>query len=160
MDASRGERRARAEHARGFLVEAVTALSRARIHNPKVRTHAVPFVMATESRLDAELVRLHNLATRLMWQNHALLPARIQAKPLGPEDEAQLAVVLAALRHKARLGKVMRYRWVAAYLAAGALGLGLGVPLTGAALLGWGVLRATWLALRSERAPLALTEAR
>lgn len=127
-----GDRAWRASQARSFLVEAVTALSRARIYNPRIRTLALPFIMATESRTDAELSRLHNIATRLLFQNHKYLPARLQAKPLAPEEEAQLAVVLAGLAHSARIARVFRHRWALAALGMAAAGPLLGAPVLGA----------------------------
>src|SRR5687767_15130634 len=53
-----GDKAGRAEQARGFLVEAVTSLSRARIYNPKIRTLALPTLLAADPGADAELRRL------------------------------------------------------------------------------------------------------
>jgi hypothetical protein len=125
-----GDRRWRAEQARGLLAEAATSLSRARIYNPRIRTLAMPFVMASEARAETELSRLHNIATRLLFQNHQHLPARLQARPLAPEDEAQLAVVVADLAPPARLAHALRHRW-----ALTALGLAVAGPMLGAPLL-------------------------
>ncbi|MCX4245581.1 hypothetical protein [Paraliomyxa miuraensis] len=128
-----GDRRWRAEQARGLLADAVISLSRARIYNPRIRTLALPLVMATEVRPEAELSRLHHIATRLLFQNHEHLPARLQAMPLGPEDEAQLAVVVRELGLAARLGQALRHRWAFAALGVTVAGPLLGAPLLGAA---------------------------
>lgn len=125
-----GDRRWRAEQARGLVAEAVRSLSRARVYEPRIRTLAMPYVMASEARPEAELSRLHHIATRLSFQNHAFLPARRQAGPLAPEDEAQLAVVVADLTPPARLAKALRHRW-----AITALGLAVAGPMLGAPLL-------------------------
>lgn len=127
-----GDAMQRIVHARGFLVEAVTALSRARLHDPRVRTHALPFLMASDARPDVELRRLHQIATRLLWQNHAYLPARLQAKPLPPEEEEALAVVFAGLARHNRIGRAMRHPWVVAGLTAAVAGPLLGAPVVGA----------------------------
>jgi hypothetical protein len=120
----------RAEQARSLLAEAATSLSRARIHEPRIRTLAMPLIMATEARPEAELSRLHHIGTRLSFQNHRFLPARRQAGPLPPEDEAQLAVVVADLTPPARLARALRHRW-----AITALGIAVVGPLVGAPLL-------------------------
>jgi len=125
-----GDRRWRAEQARSLLAEAATSLSRARVYEPRIRTFAMPFVMSSEARPEAELSRLHHLATRLSFQNHPFLPARRQASPLAPEDEAQLAVVVADLTPPARLARALRHRW-----AITALGLAVAGPMLGAPLL-------------------------
>lgn len=138
---SPGDRRWRAEHARGLLAEAARSLSRARVYNPRIRTLAMPFVMASEPRPEAELSRLFNIATRLLFQNHQYLPARLQAMPLAPEDEAQLAVVVANLALPARLGHALRHRW-----ALTALGLAVAGPMLGAPLLGATVAVGTMVA--------------
>jgi hypothetical protein len=122
----RGDKIRRAEQAREFLVEAVTELGRARIYVPKIRTHALPVVMAAEAKPEAELSRLHALATRLLWQNHAYLPARLQANPLPPEEEAQLAVMARTLARHARIGRALRHR-----SAITALGVALVAPFLG-----------------------------
>ena len=127
-----GDRRWRANQARSLIAEAVTSLSRARIYNPRIRTLALPFVMATEPRPDAELSRLNHIATRLLFQNHRHLPARLQAKPLAPEEEAQLAVVIAGLARNARIARVFRHRWALAALGMAAAGPLLGTPVIGA----------------------------
>ncbi|MBC8074285.1 MAG: hypothetical protein IAG13_38555, partial [Deltaproteobacteria bacterium] len=119
----RGDKLRRAEHARGFMVEAVTALGRARVYVPKLKTHALPVLLATERRPEAELARLHQMATRLLWQNHAYLPARSEATPLAPEDERQLAVVVAGVSRGARIDRALRYRWCG--VALGVAGMGM-----------------------------------
>lgn len=126
----RGDRRWRAEQARGLLAEAARSLSQARVYEPRIRTLAMPFVMASEARPEAELSRLHHIATRLSFQNHPFLPARQKASPLAPEDEAQLAVVVADLTPPARLAQALRNRW-----AITALGLAVAGPMLGAPLL-------------------------
>jgi hypothetical protein len=132
-DDDRGDKYLRAATARGFLAEALTALSRARIYLTGIRTHSLPVLMSTESDPDAELQRLHQIATRLLWHNHMHLPARLQADPLAPEEEAQLAVVLAGLARNARIGRALRHKWVG--LAVAVAGVG---PLVGLPLLGFG----------------------
>jgi hypothetical protein len=131
------ERSARASQrkavaARGFLVEAATALGRARIYLPTVRSYSIPVIMAVEPDIDTELGRLHQLATRMLWYNHALLPARGQARPLRPEDEAQLAVLVRDLARTARIDRALKYAWVT--IAVGLAGLTTTLGL-GAALL-------------------------
>lgn len=133
-DGDRGDRLQRVEQARGFLVEAVTALSRARLYDPRIRTHALPVLLDSATTSAAEISRLHQIATRLLWQNHAYLPARLQATPLEPEEEAQLAVVLRGLARHNRIGRVMRRRWVLVALTAAVSGPLLGAPILGAAL--------------------------
>lgn len=110
LDEDRGDKIGRAAQARGFLVEAVTALSRARIYNPRIRTLALPTLLGTERRIESELSRLHQIATRLLWQNHKYLPARLQAKPLPPEEEAALRDVFRGLARHARIGRALRHR--------------------------------------------------
>ncbi len=110
--ASVAARQRRAAQARSFLVEAARALGRARIFVPTIRGYTVPVVMAVETDLEAELGRLHQLATRMLWYNHALLPARGQGAPLRPEDEAQLAVLVRGLARTARLDRVLRHAWL------------------------------------------------
>lgn len=139
-----GDRPWRAQQVRGLVAEAVTALSRARIYNPRIRTLALPFVMATEPRIDAELSRLHNIVTRLLFQNHQHLPARLQARPLAPEEEAQLAVVLAGLARNARIAHALRHRWALAALGMAAAGPLLGAPLLGAVAAVSAVVAGLW----------------
>lgn len=116
--------------AQSLLVEAVTALGRARVYVPAVRTYAVNIVTNSEPDLDRELDRLHQLAASLLWHNHAVLPARVQGQPLAPEDEAQLALVVRELAVQAKISQALRHKW----LVAGAL-FGLLTPVLGLALL-------------------------
>lgn len=127
---STAAKRARAAQARSFLAEAVTSLSRARIHVPGIRTHALPVVMATEPNIDAELLRLHQIGTRLTWQNHRFLP-RSESMPLDPEEEAQLAVVVRGL---ARNERFSRYRYSVAALAGAIVAPFVGLPSVGIGL--------------------------
>ena len=158
-DETRGERLRRGEQARSFLVEAVTALSRARIYVPGIRTYSLPFVMAGEESPDAELARLHQIATRLLWQNHAYLPARIQAKPLAPEEEAQLAVVLEGLSRHARMGRAARYRWTGAICGMAAVGCILGYTALALCLGSLAVVSSVWRTVRRGKPAYALPEA-
>lgn len=155
-DHERGDKIGRAEQARAFLVEAVTSLSRARIYLPGIRTHTLPVVMASERDPDAELARLHQIATRLLWHNHAYLPARLQAKPLAPEEEAQLAVVLRGLTRHARIDRALRYRWVMAAIALAAAGPVLGFPALGAAFATCAAALALWRFAREGRQPCSV----
>lgn len=129
VDEGREGKRARVATARHFLVEAVTALARARIHLPEIRTYAVNVVTSSERRVDAELTRLHDLATQLLWRNHHVLPARAQAQPLTPEDEAQLEAVVRELATHARIDRAMRHKWIVATAVFGLLAPILGVAL-------------------------------
>ncbi|MFV8756497.1 hypothetical protein ACNOYE_38620 [Nannocystaceae bacterium ST9] len=112
-----------------LMVDAVIALGRARVYLPGVRTYAVNIVTNGEPDADRELDRLHEIATQLLWQNHAVLPARTQAQPLAPEDEAQLAAVVRDLAVQAKIGQAMRHKWLVATalfsVLAPVLGLGL-----------------------------------
>lgn len=108
-----GARLRQAAQARGFLVEAVRALALARLYLPAIRTYSVPVLLAVDPDLDAELARLHQLATRLLWYNHNLLPARRQGHPLQPHEEAQLAVLARGLAKSARTGRALRHAWLA-----------------------------------------------
>jgi hypothetical protein len=150
-DHDRGGKIGRAEQARGFLVEAVTSLSRARIYLPGIRTHTLPVLMASERDPDAELARLHQIATRLMWHNHAYLPARLQAKPLEPEEEAQLAVMFQGLTRHARIDRALRYRWVMGAIALAAMGPLLGFPVLGAAFATCAAALAVWRFARESQ---------
>jgi len=143
-DVGDGERSWRVEQVRGLVAEAVTALSRARVYDPRIRTLALPFVMASEPRTDAERSRLHNIVTRLLFQNHQHLPARLQAKPLAPEEEAQLAVVLAGLARNARIADALRHPWAAAALGMAAAGPLLGAPIIGAVVAVGTVVAGLW----------------
>ena len=119
----------RVTSARNLLAEAVTALARARVYLPGIRTYAVNVIASSERELDRELARLHQLATTLLWHNHALLPARDQAEPLAPEDEAQLAAVVRELATHARLERATRYKWLVATAFFGVLAPVLGIAL-------------------------------
>jgi len=127
-----GDRLGRAQQGRRILAEALTSLSRARIYLPAVRTHALPVLLANEPHPEAELQRLRNLASRLIWQNHAFLPTRLPAKPMAPEEEAQLARVLAGLARNARIDRALRYKWAGMSVALALLGGVLGLLLMGA----------------------------
>jgi hypothetical protein len=127
----RGDKMRRVEQARAFLVEAVTALGRARVFVPKLRTHSLPVLLASEARPEAELARLHHIATRLLWQNHAYLPARSQATPLPPEEERQLACVVADVTRGVRIDRALRYRWCGVLLLLAATGWLFGLSLFG-----------------------------
>ena len=125
--------------ARSFLAEAVRALSRARVHIPGVRTLALPALMATLPSASDEALRLHQIATKLLWSNHEHLPYRAEAKPLTDEDEAQLARVLRVLDGQRKLSRVLRHKWLAsAAVAAGLAGL-VGLP-AGLAAVAFGLL--------------------
>lgn len=108
-----GARQRQAAQARSFLVEAVRALALARLYLPSIRIYSVPVVLSVDPDLDAELARLHQLTTRLLWYNHSLLPARHQARPLQPHEEVQLAVLLRGLARTARTGRALRHAWLA-----------------------------------------------
>ncbi len=147
-DDDRGDKWRRAEQARALLAEAVTALSRARVYSPSIRTHALPVLLDTASTPGAEIHRLHGIATRLLWQNHRHLPAKLQAKPLPPDEEAQLAVVLAGLARHNRIGRAFRSRWTGVALGVAASAAMLGLPGVGAAagmtalgIAGWRLAR-------------------
>ncbi len=147
-DDDRGDKWRRADQARNLLVEAVTALSRARVYRPGIRTHALPVLLDTASTPGQELHRLHAIATRLLWQNHRYLPAKIQADPLPPEEEAQLAVVLAGLARHNRMGRAFRSRWTGLALGVAVSATMLGLPVVGAAagvtalgIAGWRLTR-------------------
>jgi hypothetical protein len=149
-DETRGDRLQRAENARSFLAEAVTALSRARVHVRGIHTHSLHFLMAAERSLDAELSRLHQIANRLIWQNHMYLPARNQAKPLTSEEEAQLAVVVQELSRNAKIQRIMRYKWAALGVLAAVAVNAVGLPFAGMALAAAG-LSATAFQLLGDR---------
>ncbi len=147
-DDDQGDKWRRAEQARGLLAEAVTELSRARVYVPGIRTHALPVLLDTAHSPSAELHRLHQIATRLLWQNHRHLPARVQADPLPPEEEEQLAVVLAGLARHARLGRALRSKWTGVTLGVAVSAAMLGLPVVGAAagvtalgIAGWRLVR-------------------
>lgn len=112
-DHREGVRQRQAVQARGFLVEAVRALGLARLYLPAIRVYSVPVILAIDPDLDGELARLHQLATRLLWYNHSWLPARDQAVPLQPHEEAQLAVLVRGLARTARTARALRHAWLA-----------------------------------------------
>ncbi|MEZ4450032.1 MAG: hypothetical protein R3B09_11185 [Nannocystaceae bacterium] len=120
-----------AAQARSFLAEACVAFGRARVFMPSVHTYTLAVVMSAEPNVDQELLRLHQLATRLLWVNLSALPARRQAAPLGPEDEAQLALVVAGLARHARIDRLLRLSWLPLTALLAALGPLYGVPLFG-----------------------------
>lgn len=134
-DEERTAKHSRVASARHILVEAVTALARARVFVPGIRTYAVNVVTNGEPELDRELTRLHQLATQLLWRNQSFLPARTQAQPLAPEDEAQLAAVVRELGLHARIERVMRHKWLIATAVFGLLApvVGLGLVVLAAA---------------------------
>jgi hypothetical protein len=128
-DDGHAAKQSRVTSVRHFLVEAVLALARARVYIPGIRTYAVNVVTHSEPEIDRELARLHELATQLLWRNHSFFPARVQAPPLAPEDEAQLAEVVRELATQARIDRAMRHKW----LVVAAL-FGLLAPVFGVAL--------------------------
>ena len=128
-DDGREAKRERALSARGFLAEAAHALARARVHIPGIRTYAVNVVTNAERDVDRELTRLHDLCAKLLWRNHAVLPARREAEPLAPEDEAQLALVVRELATHARIDRAMRHKWLVATAVFGSLAPTLGVAM-------------------------------
>lgn len=125
----REAKEAKLASANHLLIEAVTALGRARVYVPGIRTYAVNIVTNSEPDPDRELDRLHEIATQLLWQNHAVLPARTQALPLAPEDEAQLAAVVRDLAVHAKIIQAMRHKWLVATALLGALAPMLGIGL-------------------------------
>lgn len=122
-----GARMRQGAQARSFLVEAVRALGHARLYLPSIRVFSVPVILAVDPDLDAELARLHQLATRLLWYNHAVLPARRQAHPLQPHEEAQLAVLVRGLARTARTGRALRHAWLATALMVAVVAPTLGI---------------------------------
>jgi hypothetical protein len=124
-----GEKEWRAARAREHLAEAVTALSRARVHVAGIRTYALPAVMSTQPAADQEIARLHQLSTWLLWHNHRYLPPRSQGEPLSAEEERQLDLVYRGLRRQARIARVTRYPWLVAGAACLALAPWLGPAL-------------------------------
>jgi hypothetical protein len=131
-DDGRDAKQGRAATARHFLAEGALGLARARVYIPGIRTYAVNVVTSSERDVDRELARLHELTTKLLWRNHAVLPARNQAPPLAPEDEAQLAAVVRELAIHARIDRAMRHKWL---VAAAMFGMfGALAPILGVAL--------------------------
>lgn len=130
-DRSTGARMAQAAQARAFLAEACVAFGRARVFMPSVHTYSLAVVMNAEAQVEAELLRLHQLATRLLWVNLSVLPARRQAAQLAPEDEAQLALVVQGLARHAKIDRLLRLGWMPLTALLAALGPLYGVPLFG-----------------------------
>jgi hypothetical protein len=149
----RGDKWGRAQQARGFLAEAVTALSRARIYHPSIRTLSQPVLWAAAPTPDAELCRLHQIATRLLWQNHVVLPARSQGSPLPPEEEAALADVVRGLDRHAKIGRALRHRYSIVALTLVASGPVWAVPFSHVLLLAAIVVCVGWLVRRQTSAP-------
>jgi len=123
---AKGDRAATARH---FLADAAQDLARARVFVPGIHTYAINVVTTTEPDIERELVRLHELTTKLLWRNHTLLPARTEGQPLAPEDEAQLAAVVRDLATHARIDRAMRHKWIVAAALFGMLAPILGVAL-------------------------------
>lgn len=147
---------AESAQARACLAEAVVALGRARVFIPGIHTHTLAVVMASEADPSREAARLYQLTTRLLWHNHTRLPVRRLAAPLGPEDEAQLARVVAGLARHARIDRLLRYGWLPVLLVVGALGPFYAVPLFGPVVALLVALLAAWQ-LRSEgRSPVVV----
>ncbi len=143
-----GDRLRRAAQARSFLLEACQALSRARVHLPSLRSLAPGVVLSPERRAGDEIARIHGAAIRLLWANHAYLPSRSEAKPLPPEEEAQLAVVVAGVARSARIDRALRHRWCGvallvaiAAMAAGNLLIGAVATVLGMALVAFRLWR-------------------
>jgi hypothetical protein len=140
--------RERVAHVRALLVEAVTALGRARVHLPGVRTYAAPVVAGTGLRSRDELRRQHQLATQLLWFNYEYLPRKPHANPLSDEEERQLARVIDDLKDQSRLPR-LGYAAGGAALTAGAFALSgllgpgalVGVAIVAGALCLWHGLR-------------------
>lgn len=153
-DDERTAMHSRVANARHILVEAVTSLARARVYIPGIRTYAVNIVTNSERELDRELARLHELATQLLWRNHSFLPARTQAQPLAPEDEAQLAAVVRELGIHARIDRVMRHKWLIATAVFGLL-----APAVGLGLVVLAVASAAAATIELARMPTQLTAA-
>lgn len=150
-DDDRGDQLRRAQHAREFLAEALTSLSRARIYVPGIRTHTLSVLLATEPTPEAELLRLHSIATRLLWQNHAHLPARAQAKPMAPEEEAQLAIVIAGLARQGRIDRALRYKWSGTAALVAVCGAVMGLPIVGLLAGMMAVVLGLWRAAAHHR---------
>ncbi|MCA9699124.1 MAG: hypothetical protein KC431_16495 [Myxococcales bacterium] len=155
-DEGREAKLARIANARHFIVDAVTALARARVYVPGIRTYAINVVTTGERDVDRELGRLHQITTSLLWRNHAFLPAQRPFDPLSPEEEAQLAEVVRDLAAGARIERAMRHKWIV-----GAACFGLLAPMLGAALYLLALASATMAAVELARgaAPPALPAA-
>lgn len=142
--------------ARSFLGEAVNALNRARVYVPEVFTYTASVIAAGEPEPAAELARLHQLTTRLVWYNHRFLPNRRQA-PLRPEDEAQLAVLVRALARTTRAGRALRHAWIAGVVTLAVL-LPLGPGAVALALAGLLAVAWTLQIVSAVRSSIALPE--
>ena len=151
-DDERTAKHSRVATARHFLVEAVTGLARAKVYIPGIRTYAVNIVTTSEADPDRELARLHELASQLLWRNHSFLPARVQAQPLAPEDEAQLAAVVRELGLQSRIDKLMRHKWLVATAVFGLL-----APAVGVGLVVLAVASGAAAAVEIARAPVLTT---
>lgn len=140
---SRREKQRRGTRCREHLLEAVTQFARAKVFVAGVRSYSVAVVMDTRPDPDVELSRLNQMISHLLWHNHEYLPARSQAKPLTPDEEAALAKVFDGLARHARIDRFIRYRWLGAATGLAALApvLGPGFGLAGAAVGAWAVLR-------------------
>lgn len=154
-DSSAARQRAIAQ-ARSFLGEAVNALNRARVYVPEVFSYTASVIAAAETDPAAELARLHQLTTRLLWYNHRFLPTRRQT-PLRPEDEAQLAVLVRTLSRATRAGRALRHAWIAG-AATLAVMLPLGPAAVALALAGFLALAWTLQVVSTLRSSPALPE--
>ena len=134
------DRLEQAAQARGFLVEAALALARARVYLSGVRTYSIPVIMTIAATGDAELARLHQMATRLLWWNHSYFPQRPRSRPLEPEDEAQLAVFFKGLARNAHINNALRYRWIAVSTTLAAALAILGLPMASVITASFGAL--------------------
>lgn len=150
-DDGRDAKQDRAATARHLLAEAVVALGRARVFVPGLRTYAVNVVTTSERDVDRELARLHELTSKLLWRNHTLLPARANAEPLAPEDEAQLARVVHELANHARIDRAMRHKWLVATALFGLLAPIIGGGGLGAALVVLALVSGTFAAFELVR---------
>jgi len=134
IDRGSGAAWERIAKSRGFVAEAVRALSKARVHVPGVRTLALPALMATLPNAADEERRLRQITTKLLWHNHEHLPYKAPTKPLTPEDEAQLARVLRVLDGQRKLSRVLRHKWIASAALAAAMATVVGLPASLAAV--------------------------
>lgn len=154
-DESRRECTARLDRVRDHLVEAVTELAKARIYVPGIRTYTVSAVMAAQGDLHRERSRLYGLASSLLWNNHAHLPARVQR--VDEKQEAELERMTRGFQRQRRISGLLRYKWLgaAAGLAALAPVIGFVATFVGVAAI------ATWqfAAARAGGQVPALSEA-
>ncbi len=156
-DRDRTEQRERASRARGLLVEAVTALARARVYVAGVRTYTVPVILAAEDTTVAELARLNGIARQLLWWNHQHLPAKARAMPLSDEEERQLADLLTGISRHNRIERAMRYKWLGSGALLAVAGAAMG-PAFIAAGVAVALVSAVHLA-RTEEPAVAVGEA-